>query len=515
MTSAQPHRRADLLHRRGRRAPTARARRRRARPRPAHPRAVRRLRACASWTARAADPPLPGVRAAAGRARVRGPAVLAVGGELKNTFCLTDGALAHVSAHVGDMGTLETLARLRASRPGSSPPCAARPPGSPPTCIPATSPAPGPSGTPGTGRWTLVQHHHAHVVSLLAEHGRLRRADRRGRVRRHRLRTATAHDLGRRDPAAGPRQPPLHPRRAPGPGAVARRGRGRAQPPPDGALPPARRRDRVGRRPAAGGRVPGRRTTAPGVAAGHRHGLRADHEHGPPLRRRRLPAGRPPRVPLRGRSRDGAGARSCARRVPTAQPTAAPDGRNVPLQPLEVRNVTPLRRGRGHGVRAHLRRRARPRPVLRAWSTACGRGPLGALAFAFHVAVADAAPPSSGGSRGPVRLVGLTGGVFQNVLLLRLSRDRLTREGFTVFTHRPCPRTMGGWPWGRPRWRCCARSTRRKARIMDEAVDESLATDLAGTRWPRSPASTRRHAVVLAPRGSRTPTTSRSSSCTR
>jgi hydrogenase maturation protein HypF len=44
-----------------------------------------------------------------------GPPVLAVGGELKATFCLTSGSHAFMSQHIGDMGNLETL------RPSSAP----------------------------------------------------------------------------------------------------------------------------------------------------------------------------------------------------------------------------------------------------------------------------------------------------------------------------------------------------------------------------------------------------------
>lgn len=39
----------------------------------------------------------------------QGPSVLATGGELKSTFCLTKGADAYLSQHIGDMENLETL----------------------------------------------------------------------------------------------------------------------------------------------------------------------------------------------------------------------------------------------------------------------------------------------------------------------------------------------------------------------------------------------------------------------
>ena len=92
-----------------------------------------------------------------------------------------------------------------------------------------------------------------------------------------------------------------------------------------------------------------------------------------------------------------------------------------------------------------------PAPVIRAIAgdVAAGR-PVGAMALGFHRAVADMVGRVAERLAGATGIgqVALSGGVFQNTLLAGLARDRLVSAGFEVLTHRKVPPNDGGLALG-------------------------------------------------------------------
>lgn len=102
-----------------------------------------------------------------------GPPLLAVGGELKNTFCLTRGDYAFMGQHIGDMANLETLAAFERAVAHMQ------------AIFGVQSQALVCDQHPGylSTRWAeataaaqdlpllRVQHHHAHIAACMAEHG--------------------------------------------------------------------------------------------------------------------------------------------------------------------------------------------------------------------------------------------------------------------------------------------------------------------------------------------------------
>jgi hydrogenase maturation protein HypF len=98
------------------------------------------------------------------------PATLAAGGELKNTFCLASGPDAWMSQHVGDMGSVETLAAFERSTEQFAEMYDIRPEHIAADLHPGYQ----------TRRWAerrsadglaAVQHHHAHIAAVMVEHG--------------------------------------------------------------------------------------------------------------------------------------------------------------------------------------------------------------------------------------------------------------------------------------------------------------------------------------------------------
>ncbi|MEV4946986.1 carbamoyltransferase HypF [Streptomyces sp. NPDC053755] len=96
---------------------------------------------------------------------------LAVGGDLKNTFCLGEGRQAWLSAHVGDMDDLATQLALASAERQLESVTGVRP------GLLAADLHPGYRSTRWARRHAAgrpvvpVQHHHAHVAAAMAEHG--------------------------------------------------------------------------------------------------------------------------------------------------------------------------------------------------------------------------------------------------------------------------------------------------------------------------------------------------------
>jgi hydrogenase maturation protein HypF len=98
--------------------------------------------------------------------------VLALGADLKNTVCITRGREAFMSGHIGDAGNVETLEFLEATVENLCRTLDLRP------VILAHDLHPGYQTTglaeqmePRYRQRVAVQHHHAHIVSCMAEHG--------------------------------------------------------------------------------------------------------------------------------------------------------------------------------------------------------------------------------------------------------------------------------------------------------------------------------------------------------
>ncbi|WP_051574905.1 carbamoyltransferase HypF [Mycobacterium sp. URHB0044] len=350
-----------------------------------------------------------------------GPPVLAVGGELKNTFCLTDGQRAYCSAHIGDMGTVATLkAFTRSVRQlyemrGHPARLAA-------DLHPRYVTRNWAEHNAGDRPLDLVQHHHAHVVSLLTEHGMLGEPI-----------IGVAFDgtgFGCDDTVWG--------------GEILRLGAD------------SHRFTRVGHlaeTPLAGGDAAVRNPWRMALAhlwharvlwSAEMAPVRAATPAELRLLRTQFATGRGcVMTTSMGRLFDAVASLLDVRHHIDYEGQAA----------IELEVLAGSVHDEPAGVSLRMAVGADgifdPAPMIVAIAGALRDGAApAALAAAFHHAVAVAVTEVVSDVAGDTRTVGLTGGVFQNVLLLRLCRDLLENAGFTVLTHRLVPPNDGGLALG-------------------------------------------------------------------
>ena len=349
-----------------------------------------------------------------------GPAVLAVGGELKNTFCLTDGARAYLSGHIGDMATWESL-RAFERAVGQLTELRGEPLRLAADLHPGYHTRSWAERHLGDRPLDLVQHHHAHVVSLLAEHGRIGEPivgvsfDGTGYGCDHTIWGGEILTLGT-DSHRFVRAGHLLPVPLPGGDAAVRNPWRMALSQlwmadidwtpdlaPVAAATPEELRLTRSQLESGTGCVPcssmGRLFDAVASLLGVRH--RIDYEGQAAIELEAL-------------------AESADDSVGPTLPLAVRAGGVIDPAPMVQTMVAALYAG--------------TRPAL--------------LAAAFHRAIAVAVAEVVTQVAGGVRLVGLTGGVFQNVLLLRACRKRLRLSGFEVLTHHTVPPNDGGLALG-------------------------------------------------------------------
>lgn len=356
--------------------------------------------------------------------RDAGRTVLAVGAELKNSCCLAEGGSAFCSAHIGDMGNVETLKAFEravsqlATLHKTSPDVIAA------DLHPAYLTrgwAENHAGEDGEPELRLVQHHHAHVGSLLAEHGRLGEQvigfafdgtgyGTDGAIWGGEVLLASGETFER----AGH----LRPVALPGGDAAVRN--------------PCRMA--LAYLTAAG--VPWTAALPPVAETTHAERTVVSAQ---------LAAGSGPvACTSMGRLFDAVSALIGVRQRISYEAQAA-----IELEILAERSPAAgahtgwLPVG-DDGVIDYC-------PLIRALAEGTAAGaPRALLARAFHEAVADAVLASAEriARASGVRVAGLTGGVFQNVLLTRLCRSRLEQAGFEVLTHRLVPPNDGGLALG-------------------------------------------------------------------